>query len=412
MNRTALTLAFFSCVLTPGCGGGASPGDEAGAGFSSVGGAGGRSAGAGGSGAGGSSAGGSGTMPGAGGGIQLNQGGSSAGNPGHASGGFDPGTACVGQSAEGERVAVDLYFMVDTTGSMNCPVPDSPSRPCEVDPGAPYAATTRWVVESAALKGFMSAPANAGMGVGIDFFPSARDMCKPASYVSPTVEIGLLPGAASALNAAISAQKPAGNTPTVASLTGAIQHASAWAKKTGHRVAVVYSTDGYPKGCEGEGNTIANATSVARNGFQAEPSIETFVLGMGQNLSSLEEIARAGGTEHAYLIDTNQDAAAQLSAAFESIRGRTQVSCEYTIPPPPIGETLDYSKVNVHYTNSTGTGTDFAQDPSASCVDGWQYSPDKKQVLLCGAACDVVKADIGGSLQIRFGCATKVEIPR
>lgn len=348
-----------------------------------------------------------------GGGISIMSGGTGTGSTGSgASGGFDPNSACVANSAEGERLPVDLYFMVDITGSMNCPVPDSASSPCEVDPGAPYSSTTRWVVESAALKSFMSSPKNAGMGVGIGFFPSAKNLCDANSYVTPKVEISDLPGAASALNAAISEQKPAGNTPTVASLTGAIQHAATWAKAhPGRRAAVVYSTDGYPKGCDAS-NTIAEAVKVAKSAYTGS-GIQTYVLGMGQNLSSLNQIAEAGGTEQAYLIDTGKDAATQLADALNSIRSKAVVDCTFNIPPPPTGESLDYNKVNVRFTSSSGQVTDALRDPSAAaCTQGWQYSADKSQINLCGDFCNSVKSDPGGSLQILFGCMTKIDIPR
>ena len=63
---------------------------------------------------------------GSGGGIGVSMGGSgsTAGNGSGASAGLDSSNACTSTSVEGERVPVDLYFMVDTTGSMNCPVPD------------------------------------------------------------------------------------------------------------------------------------------------------------------------------------------------------------------------------------------------------------------------------------------------
>jgi len=305
---------------------------------------------------------------------------------------------------------MDLYFMVDTTGSMHCPVPDDPSKPCEVQPPQPFSDVTRWVVERKALTDFVNSSGNAGLGIGIDFFPSSSNSCDAKSYTTPTVAIANLPGAAKQLTDAIASQKPAGQTPTVASLTGAIEHASSWAKKTGHRVAVVYSTDGYPKGCDSS-NSIANAVAAAKAGFEAKPSVATFVLGMGRNLSSLEQIAVAGGTEHAYLIDTNADAGEKLSQALDSIRGRALSSCNYSVPPPPAGETLDYAKVNVHFESSAGKPTDFLQDPSTTCKEGWQYSADKSQVILCGTACEIVKNDPNGSVQLQFGCATKIDVP-
>ncbi|MFZ5891571.1 MAG: hypothetical protein ACOY0T_11010 [Myxococcota bacterium] len=346
-----------------------------------------------------------------GGGINVSSGGSSStAGKGNGSGGLDPNSACIGTSVEGERVPVDLYFMVDTTGSMNCPVPDSLDDPCTVDPGPPYAATTRWVVESAALKSFMESPKNNGMGVGIGFFPASRDACNANTYKQPAVEVAMLPGAASQLTAAIAAKKPAGTTPTVASLTGAIQHASDYAKAhVGHRVAVVYSTDGYPVGCGGE-NNISNATKVASSAFAGNPSIPVYVLAVGNNLDALNDVAAAGGTDKAYHIDTSRDAAAaQLSQALDSIRGRALVGCTYEIPSPPTGQQIDYGLVNVRVTAGDGKMTQVYRDPSpTACNQGWQYSADKTQINLCGSVCEQVKNDPNMKLEVLFGCTTQV----
>jgi hypothetical protein len=346
-----------------------------------------------------------------GGGINVSSGGTSS-SAGNGAGGLDSNSACVGTSVEGERVPVDLYFMVDTTGSMNCPVPDSLDKPCTVDPGPPYATTTRWVVESAALKSFMQSKSNDGLGVGIGFFPSSRDSCNAATYKQPSVEIAMLPGASSQLTAAIAAKKPSGSTPTLASLTGAVQHATEYAKAhVGHRVAVVYSTDGYPVGC-GSDNTITNAAKVAKTAFEGNPSVPVYVLALGNNLSSLNEIATAGGTDHAFLIDTSRDAAAQLSAALDEIRGRALVGCTYEIPTPPAGQQIDYGLVNVRLTNGSGSVTQVYRDPSqTACDQGWQYSSDKTQINLCGDICSQVKNDPNMKLEVLFGCTTEV-VPR
>jgi len=348
-------------------------------------------------------------------GLIVGNGGSSANGTG--SGGdttFDPDAACATSSANGQPVPVDLFFMVDITGSMDCPVPDDPSQPaCEVKPQGTIAKTTRWTVESAALKAFIADPANAGLGMGIKFFPATSKLCNAASYVTPAVEIGTLPGAATALNDAIDQQKPDGQTPTEASLDGALQHATAWAKMNpSHRVAVVYATDGYPMGCNGD--SIDAAAAKAATAFAANPSIPTYVLGVGPNLSDLNKIATQGGTKQAFLIDTKGDAATQLSAALASIRTTAVVGCTYVIPPPPKGETLDPAKVNVTYTDSKGKVTTVLQDPAGTTCDqgtGWEYSADGTQLNLCGSLCTAVKADMGGSLQVLFGCATEVGNP-
>lgn len=341
-------------------------------------------------------------------GLTVSLGGGVIGNPA-GTGGLKSDEACVSEAVEGEVAPADLYFMVDITGSMKCPVPDSPTSPCEVDPGPPYSQTTRWVIESAALKSFISSPANAGLGMGIGFFPIGRNICLSGNYAQPAVGIAALPDAASALNQAIDAQRPNGNTPTVAALTGGLNHARSWAEAhPGHSTAVVYMTDGYPRSCGGQ-NTIANAAEVARTAFASVPPIRTFVLGVGQNLSELNEIAAAGGTDQAYLVDTTQNAPAQLSAALENIRGRSIVGCAYSIPEPPTGKQIDFERVNVRYTSSSGVVSDATRDSSPTeCNEGWQYSPDMTQILLCGELCDAVKHDPAARLNILFGCATRV----
>jgi hypothetical protein len=371
---------------------------------------------------GGSAASGNGTSSGVGGnGLILGNGGSAANGTGNGTGEggdgtFDPDAACATSSADGEPIPVDLYFMVDITGSMDCPVPDVAGQAaCEVQPKPPFSKTTRWTVESAALSAFVSDPTNAGLGMGINFCPSTNQntICNAATYVKPAAEIAALPGAAAALNMVIGAQTPGGNTPTEPSLNGALQHAAAWAKMNPtHRVAVVYSTDGYPEGCDAT-NTIAAAAADAAAAFKATPSIPTYVLGVGPNLADLNSIAMSGGTTKAFLIDTSQDAATQLSAALASIRTTAVVGCTYTIPPPPAGQTLDPSKVNVTYTNPKGVVTNVLQDaPTTSCTDpnamGWEYSTDGTQINLCGGLCTSIKADPGGSLKVLFGCATQV----
>ncbi len=349
------------------------------------------------------------------GGLNFGTGGGAISLPGNGAGGgdaFDPTSACATSAADGEPIPVDLYFMVDITGSMNCPVPDK--GPCDVDPGTPDSGDSRWTVVSAALKAFVADPKNDGLGVGMRFFPSNRNICKVTTYAQPTVEIGALALTGPKIAQSIDQQDPGGQTPTVPSLTAAIQHAQDWAKAhPTHRVAVVYATDGYPKGCE-PNNTIPLAAEVAKAGFEAAQSIPTYVLGVGPNLTDLNSIAMSGGTKQAFLVDTSKNAAAQLTAALASIRTSSVLDCTYTIPAPPAGQTLEPGKVNVTYTDSSGKVNKVLQNPAGVSCDkgsGWQYSADGTQIDLCGALCTSVKADHGGKLQVLFGCATEVGNP-
>lgn len=88
----------------------------------------------------------------------------------------------------------------------------------------------------------------------------------------------------------------------------------------------------------------------------------------------------------------------------------TRVACELGIPTPPSGEKIDYSKVNVTYSSSTGgTSETVSFDDKLPCdsgANGWQYNADKTKILLCGDACKKVQADLTAKVTVEFGCAT------
>ena len=84
--------------------------------------------------------------------------------------------------------------------------------------------------------------------------------------------------------------------------------------------------------------------------------------------------------------------------------------CNYAIPKPPSGDSLDPSKVNVSW-QAVGGGAGpmvfgKAAD-SGACADqlGWYYDGNPPmQIMLCPKTCETIAA--GGSLNIGFGCAS------
>lgn len=92
-----------------------------------------------------------------------------------------------------------------------------------------------------------------------------------------------------------------------------------------------------------------------------------------------------------------------------------RLSCDYAVPPPPAGETIDPNKVNVQITPGGATApVDVLQDNNFACdagADGWQWNADKTRILLCGQTCADARADTAAKLDIVFGCATKVVPP-
>ena len=83
--------------------------------------------------------------------------------------------------------------------------------------------------------------------------------------------------------------------------------------------------------------------------------------------------------------------------------------CTYTIPPPPSGDSLDASKVNVRW-KASGTNDEMVfgkVGDQAACMSqlGWFYDASPPtQIMLCPSTCDAIAA--GGTLNLEFGCAT------
>lgn len=90
---------------------------------------------------------------------------------------------------------------------------------------------------------------------------------------------------------------------------------------------------------------------------------------------------------------------------------REAVSCEVAVPDPPPGTTLDYSRINVRITPPDGEPVLVPQDAAKPCgagAEGWQFSEDKKKILLCGSACTLAKSNASTKFTVGFGCNTEV----
>jgi hypothetical protein len=317
--------------------------------------------------------------------------GSGSGGPG--SGG---GSGCAGTSSKAELLPLDMYIMLDQSGSMSGPVPGG----------------TRWTAVTQALGTFVGQPNLSGVSVGIQYF-GLPDTCNPAAYAKAEVEIAPLPGVASAIITSMSQHSPSTGTPTSAALQGAIQHASDWEKAhPTHLTIVVFATDGQPGQCD---TNLANINAIAAAGLNGMPKILTFVIGVGPSLSNLDGIAAAGGTTTAFHVDTNGNANQDFLDAMNKIRGSV-LACTYLIPPPPAGQTLDYTKVNVEYTPGAG-GTPITIPKvmdKASCPSpglGWYYDDNAKptQIILCDDTCAQISMDAKASVNVILGCGTVIK---
>jgi len=248
-----------------------------------------------------------------------------------------------------------------------------------------------------------------GVSVGIQYFALNGLSCTDTDYATPEVEIAPLPGVASKITASLAAHAPSTVTPTLAAEEGAIEHAQAWAKMhPDDAVIVLLATDGDPDSCNLLPDPVTPVANAAMAGFMGTPKIATFVIGVGSDLANLNQIAAAGGTTSAFIVDTSMNVQTQFLAALNSVRG-TALGCQYKIPAPTSGSTIDFSKVNVQFTNN-GKQTIFPQvsDKSKcpSSGNAWYYDNNTTptQIILCTTSCGAVS--VGGEIDVLTGCQT------
>jgi hypothetical protein len=329
------------------------------------------------------------------------------GNPNGQDGGvvFD---ACVAELIQGEALPVDIYVMFDQSGSMATPV----------------GAGTRLDAVRAAITAFVGAPESRGLGLGIGYFghfPIGSTSCNPADYAAPAVGIAALPGGGQAVLQSLNSIAPTGETPTGAAIRGACGYAQEYQRaQRGHVVFLLLVTDGVPeapvsmaRGCTPTLEDAVQATTACRAGG---PPIKTYVLGVGPSLQNLQQIAQAGGTDKAYLVEGG-NVAEQVLAALNQIRLAASIKCELKIPAAPPGKVLDLNFVNLLYSDTRGQRTAlYNTGDSSGCAasgGGWFYDDpaNPQKILLCESTCNAARYDVGGELTYAIGCKTILPPP-
>lgn len=332
------------------------------------------------------------------------------------------GGNCVGERYGAEQLPLDMYFLIDLSGSM-----------------AESAGTgSKWDLVSKALSDFLSGPQVAGLGLGLGYFPlkasgscsagqsgclcipfiniclpTIGGSCDAQDYSAPAVPFSPLPDPAR-LVADLQSRALSGGTPTRPALQGALSYASSWAEQhPERRVAVVLATDGDPAGCDQ--NNPDDVAQAAAQAWTGPHQIPTFVIGVGRALNSLHGIAEAGGTARAFLTDTQANFQTDFANALGAIRSRAG-TCAYEIPPAAAGTALDPNLVNVRLLSAGQLPQllPMTSDGSAARCDGqagWYYDNPRapRSVRLCDASCAALT---NVSVDIEYGCHTLVAQPR
>jgi von Willebrand factor type A domain len=332
----------------------------------------------------------------------------------NASGGFDSATACVGQEAGTELAPTIVELLVDTSLSM--------------DEDAPGSNRSKWVeTRRVVLEAIDLMPSTTS--VGVVFYPDVEVGARICFDSDADVNVSPLGSSSSAqrrqIRDAFERENPRGSTPTHDAYRYALDQLAA-VDGVGQRFLVLI-TDGTPTyalNCQGSGNQAdpADPTPLIPEAASAlGRGMKTFVIGSPGSEGarrSLSQMAQAGGTASEgcsndgrsrychFDMTEEEDFAVGLRDALASITG-IALSCAYDIPAPPRGETLDLSKVNVLFKAPGAEREVIPQSVAGSCSDGWQYSDDQRQVLLCGQTCDRVSSSTG-QVSLEFGCTTRV----
>jgi len=301
---------------------------------------------------------------------------------------------CVTSSYDAGFTDLDLYFLLDRSESMQ-----------DGD---------KWTSAAAALDAFVSNSAEDGLGVSVAFFPPlAGDVCSPDTYAQPAVPIGLLPGAAGAVkNALASAQPDYGTTPLAEALRGGVEYARGVRLADPTRdVAIAVITDGAPEGC-GEPATeqaVHDVDVIASQAFGGEPSIMTFIIGLSIGyVPPMNEMAAAGGTKQAILIDASPNTAQNIVDALGDVRD-TLRKCRF--PIPPVGDAqVAPGDLSVSYELSPTSGaraiTLHANASDCGNDDGFIVDDPSAptRIELCPASCAAVHTSTTAKVTVTAGC--------
>ena len=295
------------------------------------------------------------------------------------------------------------------------------------------ATESKWVLIRRALfdrtKGVLR-PLDARIAPGLAVFPGVEGISAGCS-----VGKELLPIAAgeeytyNKMEAILDAEKPAGATPTAATLRALAETLKSLPKPAYVLLATdggpncgagpcdgahcTYNLDGRsfgatkcdsttnccdpsvgvggagPRACLDADATIAAITDLSTAG------VKTFVFGIAgaaPYAADLDRFALAGGTARYYPADDPTQEA--FAAALTLIAGKILDRCVITLDPPPADRGV---------TNVVADGVIVPQDP----IDGWTWRDDAT-IELHGTTCDSVKSGKTTSLKVAVGCKTVV----
>ncbi|GEM_PF-678729 len=372
--------------------------------------------------------------------------------------------SCTGLALEPESILVEQELTTTLETQVPAPVALYVVLDNSMSMTETGASGTKWDEAVTALTRFVEDPASSGIDIAIQYFHpvgagSDPDECDGVAHATPAVQMGRLPEHAPAIVSSLGSTELAQSTPTVGALTGGTSYCAAFqASHPDEKCVVVLVTDGQPNACglsavcappvAGAGGAPVRITGttcvdpaaagvltpIAGAGLTS--GVVTFTIGMAgvtpEGFGLLDQIAVAGGSDctpdvaGAEACDVSTSGAEGFLAALNAIRDSVTVvetiteivtttqivslPCEWALPAPPAGETLDPTLVNVNVVDVATTPMvyvpSFAECPLAA-GPAWYYddalAPTK--ILVCPATCDLLTAQTTARVEVLLGCA-------
>jgi len=358
-------------------------------------------------------------------------------------GGGGGGPVCETVSAAAELPPVYLAFAFDVSGSMG-----------QLDqPRWWHDPESKWQPVVEATSAFFEDSSSQGLSASMALFPALEDQCESDNYANPEVSMTALPSDAFSdafsdyedeVGSPLAGGDWRGGTPTQAALTGVGTSLDALrGTEEEAEFAIVLVTDGLPQGCDAD---ISGALQAAED-FYAD-GLPTYVIGIENpttppddlpdgwddwgscdfgdgggdtpctppdTLEALNELARVGGTDAAFLIDTGDPSATERAfrAAIEAIR-ESSLACTIPMPEnPESGTSFDPDKVDVSV-SVDGKKMRLNYDSECEESDSWHYDDedDPKAIELCESACAELQANPDAELSVDFLCEPRPDIIR
>ena len=133
------------------------------------------------------------------------------------------------------------------------------------------------------------------------------------------------------------------------------------------------------------------------------------IVNSGQTYQELSRLT--GGLRFPLCVFPGYDAV--FRAIAKDVIVKADLTCDFAIPPTPAGKKLELDNIAVNHVKGDGSGNTQLQQivDKASCQDGYFYI-ESERVWLCPAACDSIKADLGGSISVLFTCESQIRDPK